>query len=138
MINNRFFESVSTKALLSTIWIFASLNYIYCDLIGLMDSVLLKQYLQGTVNGIPITQELLISAAVLVEIPMAMVLLSRILRYRANRWANIVAGSIMTIVQIATLFKGTPTNYYLFCSVVEIAATAFVVWIAWNWKSTEA
>jgi len=27
--------------LLSTIWIFAALNYLYCDVIGLMDSELL-------------------------------------------------------------------------------------------------
>jgi hypothetical protein len=67
------------------------------------------------------------------EIPIAMVLLSRILNYKANRWANIIAGIIMTLVQSATLFTATPTSYYLFCSIIEIAATIAIVWLAWKW-----
>jgi Family of unknown function (DUF6326) len=36
------------------LWIFASLNYLYCDVVSLMDSNLLRQYLTGTVNGLEI------------------------------------------------------------------------------------
>lgn len=125
---------LDTKVLLSTIWIFATLNYLYCDLLGLMDTESLRQYIEGSINGITITPEFLLGAAVLVEIPMAMVLLSRILKYRLNRWTNVIAGLIMTVVQIGTLFVGKSTGYYIFCSVLEIAATASIVWIAWNWK----
>jgi threonine/homoserine/homoserine lactone efflux protein len=67
------------------------------------------------------------------EIPMAMVLLSRVLKYRANRWANIVAGILMTVVQFSTLFLGSsPTPFYLFFSVIEIACTSVIVWYAWK------
>ncbi len=38
----------------------------------------------------------------------------------ANRWANLVAAVVMTLVQTATLFLGTPTPYYAFFSVLEI------------------
>jgi hypothetical protein len=44
----------------------------------------------------------------------------------------------MTLVQVATLFIGTPTLYYLFCSVVEIGATASIVWLAWRWRPAPA
>ena len=37
------------KTLLSTLWTFASLNYLYCDIVSLMDHTLLPQYLAGTV-----------------------------------------------------------------------------------------
>lgn len=43
-----------------------------------------------------------------------MVVLSRVLRYRANRRANIAAGAFLAAVQIVTLFVGTPTLAYLF------------------------
>jgi hypothetical protein len=122
------------KAKLSTLWVFATLNYLYCDVIGLMDANLLKQYLTGTVNGLEMTQGSLLGAGILMEIPIAMVLLSRILKYRASRWANIIAGTIMTAVQLVTLLVGTPTIYYVFFSIIEIACTALIVWYAWTWK----
>lgn len=91
------------KVILSTLWIFATLNYLYCDVVGLMNPDMLRQYLTGSVNGIHMTQGFLLGAGILVEIPMAMVLLSRALGYSANRWANVVAGSIMTAGQFSTL-----------------------------------
>lgn len=77
-------------------------------------------------------------AAILVEIPMAMILLSRILNYRTNRWANVMAGGVMTVVQVATLFVAVPTMYYLFFSLIEIVATIMVVWWAWRWVDSSS
>jgi hypothetical protein len=126
------------KAKLSTLWIFAALNYLYCDVISLMDPELLPLYLRGNINGLELTPGFLLGAAILIEIPISMVLLSRVLRYRANRWANIAAATIMTAVQSATLFIGVPAPYYLFFSVIEIATTVLIVWFAWNWREPVA
>jgi uncharacterized membrane protein len=82
-------------------------------------------------------ENFLFAAAILMEIPIAMVLLSRVLKYKANKWTNIIAGIIMTVLQTATLFAGSPTKYYLFCSVIEIATTLFIVWLALKWKNTD-
>ncbi len=120
-------------ALLSTLWIFAMLNYLYCDVVGLMDPGLLSQYVTGTVNGMTITPTFLLAASILMEIPIAMVLLTRVLGHNANRWANLGAGAIMTVVQAGTLFMGSATTYYLFFSTIEIACTAAIVWLAWTW-----
>lgn len=43
------------------------------------------------VNGIEESQSFLLGAAILREIPIAMVLLSSVLPARGSRWANIVA-----------------------------------------------
>jgi hypothetical protein len=87
------------KSKLSTLWIFVALNYLYCDVVSLMDPELLPLYLRGNVNGLELTPGFLLGAGILVEIFIAMVLLSRVLPYRTNRWANIAAGTIMTAVQ---------------------------------------
>jgi hypothetical protein len=132
-------HTIGIRSKLSTLWIFATLNYLYCDVAGLMDRKLLTGYLAGNVNGLEVSQGFLLGAGVLVEIPIAMVLLSRVLKYRANRWANVAAGTVMTVVQLATLFLGgSPTMYYLFFSVIEIATTAYIVWLAWKWSETAA
>jgi hypothetical protein len=99
-----------------------------------MDSGYLKQILTGQTGSIQITQGFLLGAAILMEIPIAMVLLARVLKDRASRWVNIIAGTIMTVVQTLSLFLGTPTLYYAFFSTIEIACTIFIVWYAWKWK----
>jgi len=128
---------LNKKVILSTIWIFVVLNYLYCDVVSLMDAGLLRQYLAGNVGGMEMTQGFFLVAAILMEISISMVLLSRMLPYRANRWANIIAGTITTAVQTMTLFVGSAAMYYMFFSVIEIASTALIVWIAWKWTNPE-
>src|SRR5215217_7860118 len=119
---------------LSTLWITATLSYLYCDVISLMDPELLKQYLKGNLNGLALTPGFLLGAAILISIPITMVLLSRVLSYRANRWANIAAATFMTAVQILTLFVGVPALYYLYLSIIEITCTVLIVGYAWKWR----
>ena len=137
MDTNKILFGLNKKALLSTIWIFVVVNYLYCDIMSLMEPALLKQYLAGNVGGMEITQGFLLGAAVLMEISMSMILLSRILPYKANRVANLIAGAITTLVQIATLFFGDMSLYYFFFSIFEIAGTATVFWLALRWKNVE-
>jgi len=125
------------KVILSTLWIFVMFNYTYCDILGLMDSSLLKQYLTGVVDGLELTENFLLIGAILMEIPIAMILLSRILNYKVNRWANITAASIKTIAMVLTMFVGTPTLYYIFFGSIEIATTIFIVYYAWTWKESD-
>jgi len=120
------------RSKLSTLWLFATVNYLYCDVVTLMDPGKLKGFLAGSLGGVAITPGFLLAAGVLVEIPMAMILVAQLLPPRANRWANVVAGAVMTAVQLSTLFAGTPALYYVFFSVIEIGTTAAIVWLAWS------
>jgi len=131
-------ELKDRKVILSTLWIFATVNYIFCDVVTLMNPEDLKQILTGTVGNIQMNQSFLLGAAIMMEIPFAMILLSRLLKYKANRWANIVAGSIMTLIQISSLFVGSALSlHYIFYSIIEITCTLFVVWYAWRWVKPE-
>ncbi|MEM9338503.1 MAG: DUF6326 family protein [Bacteroidota bacterium] len=67
------------------------------------------------------------------EISIAMVLLSRVLKHQANRIANVIAGLIKTLIMIGTLFIGGPGYPYLFFATMEIGTTLFIVWYAWTW-----
>lgn len=74
------------------------------------------------------------------ETAIAMVLLSRVLEYRANRWANIVIGALQTAAVISSVLVGgtTPALYYIFFATIEIACTSLIVWYAWRWKPAAA
>jgi hypothetical protein len=116
------------RTMLFTLWIFATLNYVYADVVTLFDKSVTTSLSQGTLFG----------AAVLVETAIVMVPLSRILKYRASRLASIVVGAINTIAVLASLIVATPALYYAFFATIEIATTVVIIWYAWTWHSTES
>ena len=137
--NKKIAGMIDRNVLLSTLWIFVLFNYLYCDVLSNMEAEVLKGLMTGQIESLQITQGFLLLAGILMEIPIAMVLLSRVLRYSANRWANIIAGAIMTAVQISSFFVGTtpPTLHYIFYSIIEISCTSVIVWFAWTWRNAE-
>ena len=122
------------KVKLSTLWIFVLFNMIFADIVGYMNPGALEDIIKGEV-GIQITQELLLLFSIMLEIPIAMIFLSRILKYRANRWANIIA-AIITILFV--IGGGDTYLSYIFFASVEVVCMLFIVWYAWTWPKEEA
>jgi hypothetical protein len=117
------------KSRLSALWLFVMLTYTYGDVVTLMDPIK-----HGTLQ---LTEGFLLGASIFMMIPISMVLLSRISKYKVSRLASIIAGSIMTAALILTLFAAVPTMYYAFFTAIEVITTAFIVWYAWKWKNPE-
>lgn len=126
---------------LSVLWLFATLNYIYADVFFCIDVLGSKK---GSIGVIHFSPGAWLGIAVLMEVPMAMILLSRILKPRANRWVNIVAGIIETAAVLLAQFilpilNFTETSsYYLFFGAIEVACTSLIVWHAWRWPRETA
>ena len=129
-VNKKNTEMPDMKVRLSALWLFAILTYTYGDVVALMDPVK-----HGSVQ---LTEGFLLGGSIFMMIPIMMVLLSRILKYRASRWASIIAGTIMTVTLPMTLFVAVPTSYYIFFTVIEVASTALIVWYAWKWRNPES
>jgi hypothetical protein len=70
----------------------------------------------------------------MLEIPIAMVLLSRVLEYRVNRWANIIAGAIAIPLVIGI---GPKDLDDMFFAIIEVVALALIIWFAWLWPEGE-
>ena len=127
-----------TKERLSLLWIFVLLNYLYADVLALFAIV-------GSQDPAPhLPQWALLGSAVLMEIPIAMILASRLLRFRANRLANIISGSFMTLVNGFLTFVLPLTNgdfrdptfpAYVFFATIETVCTSVIIWRAWNWSA---
>ena len=122
------------KVLLSTLWIFAVLNYLYADVMALMNPEILNEFMTGIVGGMTITPQFLFVGAILMETAIVMVLLSRILKYKWNRIANIISGVIHTLAVSGSMFVGTLEAYYALFATIEIATTIYIVWYAWKWR----
>src|SRR5215475_796697 len=130
----------NTKERLSVLWIFALLNYLYADVIALFAIVGSRTPFE------PLSPWALMGSAVLMEIPIAMILACRLLPFRANRIANIIAGAIVTLINGFLTFVpplvgwGRPPAFpeYLFFATIETVATSIIIWQAWTWSGGEA
>tara|TARA_B100000315_G_scaffold166837_1_gene155398 strand:+ start:142 stop:528 length:387 start_codon:yes stop_codon:yes gene_type:complete len=127
---------ITIKDKLFTLWIFVTVNYIFCDIFSLFYSENLKQIMSGAMGGMDITETFLFAFSVIMELPMLMIVLSRLLPYKFNRLANIAVGIFMTLIQTWSLF-GDNMLHYVFFSIIEIATTIIIVWIAIRWKNEE-
>src|SRR5208337_4456417 len=81
------------------------------------------------------------------EIPIAMIVASRLLPFRANRLANIIAGAVLTLINGFLTFVLPLTNgdfrdpvypAYLFFATIETVCTSVIVWRAWTWTGVDA
>ena len=128
------------KERLSVLWLFALLNYLYADVLALFAFV-------GSPATAPhLPQWALLGSAVLMEIPIAMILACRFLPFRANRLANIVAGSLLTLVNGFLTFVLPLTNgdfrdpifpAYAFFATIETVCTLVIIRQAWTWSAVE-
>jgi hypothetical protein len=107
---------------------------IMADIVGFMNPGALEQIMTGDV-GFEVTQEILLVFSIILEIPIAMVVLSRILEYSANRWANIIAG----VITILFVIGGGSWDElsYIFFATMEIVGMALIIWYAWKWPNPE-
>ena len=129
------------KKRLSLFWLFALLNYLYADVLALFAFL-------GSPSSAPhLPPWALMGSAVLMEIPIAMILACRLLPFRANRLANIIAGCILTLVNGFLTFVLPLTNgdfrdptfpAYVFFATIETVCTVVIIRQAWTWSVVEA
>jgi len=121
--------------LLSKLWVFLSLNYIFCDVLTNMEMSVLRMLFEGNIAGIPMTQGFILFAGISLEIPFLMILLATILPYKANRMTNIAVAILMILYQLGSFFFGSDiTLHYMFFSVVEILGNMAILVLAFRWK----
>ena len=119
---------------ISTLWMVVMLNMVYADILTFIKPGALQELWAGQA-GVHITPGLLLGFAILLEIPIAMIFLSRILKPAANRWANTVAAVVTTAFVVG---GGSLTPHYVFFATVEIACMALIVWSVWTRRSSES
>ncbi len=133
--NSKTIQIEEMKARLSTLWIFIMFNMVFADIFSFMYPGFLKQIVAGNVvDGTQITPVFLLIAAMVTEISIAMVFLSRLLKYRVNRWANIIGG-VITILWV--IGGGSTALHYIFFASIEVVCSLVIIWLAWTWRDRQ-
>lgn len=128
-------KKIDTKALLSTLWIVVMFNMLKADILSLNIPGMAEELARTSASAGASIPQLMLVGAVLGNLAIAMIILSRVLKYRINRWVNIVV-SIFTIAYI----WGGMTSYphYIFIAGVETLCLLLIIWFAWKWRNVEA
>ena len=127
MNTNKQTTGIDPKVKLALLWIFVVLNIAYADILSLMDPT---SPIRKIMEGAPMPAGGLLAGAILMETSIAMVILSWLLPYKANRWVNIIIGGI----NMFAVVTGGHGLYYIFFATVEIVCMAYILVFAWKWK----
>ena len=118
----------ATRIKQAALWTVVMLTMAFADIVGFLHAGTLQSILDGAV-GFDLTPGVLLVFSILIEVPIAMVFLSLVLPFAANRGLSTAAALATTAF---VLGGGGATSSYVFFTTVEIAVLALVVRLAWR------
>ena len=123
-------SKLDTKTKLSLLWIVIMINMIYNDIFSII-----VEMVNGKTLDIPgdVTVVMAI-AAIITNIPIFMILLSRVLNYKVNRILNITAG-FFTIIYI--IGGGDTAPHYIIIASIETILAIIIIVTAWKWEKEQ-
>jgi len=125
---------IDTKVLLSTLWIVVMINMLKADILSLFIPGALEETARAAASVGASIPQVMLGAAIIGQLAIAMIVLSRVLKYGINRWVNIVVG----IVIIAYIWVGmTSYPHYIFIASIETLCLLLIVWFAARWRNSE-
>lgn len=127
MIKNK----IKPQSLLSTLWIFVLFNMVFRDL----HEFLKDGYIQEMMS-LEITQEVALLYGGIAEIPIAMVVLARLLKNKINRWANAFAATITSLGLLSTIPSADMDD--VFFTIMNMIALLSIIRVAWKLPSFDA
>jgi len=128
-------KKIDTKVVLSSLWIVVMINMLKADILSLFIPGSMDEVARTAASTGATVPQLMLGAAVIGQLAIAMIILSRVLKYGINRWVNI----LVAIVIIAYIWGGMASYpHYIFIASVETLCLLLIVWFAWKWRNVEA
>ena len=121
---------LARRARLSACWIFVLLNTLVRDMHQLFSPGEIEMMISGVVHGTHVTDGLLLAAGIVLEIPIAMVLLCWLLPARAARLANLGVGPIVIAAVIAVGLSDLDDRFF---TAMQVAGLGVLLHTAWTW-----
>ena len=122
---------------LAAAWASFMFLYIYVDYLTLYKPGFIDDILAGVVFEFDISQTFVITALMLMAIPILMILLSTTLPARANRTLNLVVASLYIPVSMFNAVGESKYVYFYGLGVVlEVIVLAVILRSAWTWPRT--
>lgn len=121
-------EDIQIK--LSALWIATMLTYLLGDVLRIFSGDIQTQEMKEQLAKF--TQPMWLLTAALMVLPIVMVVLSLLLPYPTNRWANIIMAGFFFLFNLIGL-PTYPSAYDKFLLAVSLVFNGMTIWYAWNW-----
>ena len=125
---------IHTRFKLFALWSSVMFFYVYGDYFELYQPGKLQGMIAGSSPLGQIGQGVLMGMSAVMIIPSLMPFLSLALPPAINRWLNIVAGGLYSVVMVLVIIGGW--HFYIAYGIIEVMLTALVVWYAWTWPKS--
>jgi hypothetical protein len=125
---------VDVKLVLSALWIAMLFVFAYVDIFAFFREDVLNAALDGKISGtaLSVNQMFLTATLLYILLPSLMVVLSLVLKPRANRITNVTL-SLLYAVTVVVSCIGETWMYYLLGSAVEVVLLLAIARTAWTW-----
>ncbi len=134
-VNTTSAKKIDTKVLLSTLWVVVMINMLKADILSLFIPGAAEEVAKTSASTSASIPQLMLIGAIMGQLGIAMIILSRVLKYGINRWANIVAG----VATIAYIWGGMASYpHYIFIASVETFCLLLIIGFAWTWRNPES
>jgi hypothetical protein len=114
---------------LSSLWTFVALNIAFADILGLYTPGVIPEVIEGVIEGVTITENMMLIAAVFIQIPVAMIVAMQFLPLRAWRAVNTLAAVVTAVFVVA---GGSLKPHYIFFASCEILALLLIARLVWQ------
>lgn len=128
-------RKIDRNVLLSTLWIVVMINMLKADILSLNIPGAAEEVAKTAASAGASIPQLMLSGAIVGQLGIAMILLSRVLRLGINRRLNVGAG-IITILYIWVGMASYP--HYILIAALETLCLLLIIGLAWTWRKVEA
>lgn len=113
------------RGVMSSLWVFVLLNMLFRDIHEFARPGAIEEFM-----SMDVAEGVLLVSGVVLTVFISMIVLTRVLPYRATRWGNIVV-SVVAIGGMVANPPGDLDDIWFFA--VELAAIAGIIALAWTW-----
>lgn len=113
----------------SLLWVTVSLNIVFADVLSLYVPGVLPEVMNGTVEGVTLSESLMLVAAFFIQIPITMIILTYLLSPRLLRPVTMVA---VLITAAFVIGGGSLKPHYLFFAFCEVMALSAILYLTWR------
>ncbi|MDA3932373.1 MAG: DUF6326 family protein [Tenericutes bacterium] len=127
---------IDVKFKISALWMAMMMLYIYNDYFHLFPPESLQNIMDGQMGPLAVTQFGLLSAALLMAIPVIISVITLTLSAKIVKITNIIFGILYIFINIGNLI-GEEWAFYIFLGIIQIFFTVIIVYLSFKWPKTE-
>ena len=121
--------SAHTRVVISFLWTFIGLNMAFADLLSLYTPGTVPQLLEGTIEGIQLSDQLMLIGAIFLQVALIMIVATLLLASKWCRYLNTLAVGITAVFVIA---GGSLKPHYIFFATFEVFAMIVLLFFVWG------